>query len=149
MRWKLIKYDWSWFIGVEQININNFLDTDSVNKIKIRMNEMRMNDREMSTRWINESRSRVNTGDISPEKDFVNTYYEGKCRVLPSCVSTDLINTHSVLALWTRVVYKLLHCRIFPPITICRCCLTWLQRQQAVARWTTPSFTGVSRRHRG
>ncbi len=44
-------------IKVEQINVNLFLDTYNSNSKKIGMNEMRMNDDEMSMRWSNRARS--------------------------------------------------------------------------------------------
>ena len=44
-------------IKVEQINVNIFLDTYNSNNKKIGMNEMRMNDDEMSMRWSNRARS--------------------------------------------------------------------------------------------
>ena len=44
-------------IKVEQINVNLFLDTYNSNNKKIGMNEMRMNDDEMSMRWSNRARS--------------------------------------------------------------------------------------------
>ena len=44
-------------IKVEQINVNLFLETYNSNNKKIGMNEMRMNDDEMSLRWSNRARS--------------------------------------------------------------------------------------------
>ena len=44
-------------IKVEQINVNLFLDTYNSNDKKIGMNEMRMNDDEMSMRWSDRARS--------------------------------------------------------------------------------------------
>jgi len=38
-------------IKVEQINVDLFLDTYDANKIKIGVNEMRMNETKMSMRW--------------------------------------------------------------------------------------------------
>jgi len=40
---------------IEQINHNLFVHTYKANKIKIGMNEMRMNDSQMSMRWNNEA----------------------------------------------------------------------------------------------
>jgi len=66
MRWQKLKYEmrrdevnmnnsvkWSRFIvpkKVEQINDNLFIDTYKSNKIKIGVNEMRVNDSEMNMR---------------------------------------------------------------------------------------------------
>ena len=44
-------------IKVEQINVNLFLDTYNSNNKKIGMNEMKMNDDEMSMRWSIRARS--------------------------------------------------------------------------------------------
>ena len=44
-------------IKVEQINVNLFLDTYNSKNKKIGMNEMKINDYEMSMRWSNRARS--------------------------------------------------------------------------------------------
>ena len=44
---------------------------------KIGMNEMRMNDDEMSMRWSNRARSIPKSGDISPKEAQVSTDYGG------------------------------------------------------------------------
>ena len=43
-------------IKVEQLNVNSFLDTYNSNNEKTGMNEMKMNDYEMSVRWSNRAR---------------------------------------------------------------------------------------------
>jgi len=53
---------------VEQINDHLCIDTYKSKNIKIGVNDMTVNDSEMSVRW--KKTSLVNTGDNSPEIDF-------------------------------------------------------------------------------
>jgi len=51
---------------IEQINFNLFLDTYNANKITIGVNEMGMNDTEMSVRWNNKAWSILEKSVTSP-----------------------------------------------------------------------------------
>jgi len=57
---------------VEQIIDHLFIDTYKSNNIKIGVNDMTVNDREMCVRW---RRSLGNTGDINPEIAYYYYYY--------------------------------------------------------------------------